>query len=91
MKDDSNRAAVVLSVEVVLMRKGGPQYHLVLARLARDYSCNIFECFEHPDYLKSVLKDIYGNDYHALIESLELELGELVSEKEVAAFLGALR
>jgi hypothetical protein len=88
---NSNKSMVVLSVEVVLMRKGGPQYHLVLARLERDYGCKIYDCFEHPDYLKAVLKDVYGSDYNVIVDNLEAELGELVSEKEVARFLEVLR
>ncbi len=88
---NSNKSMVVLSVEVVLMRKGGPQYHLTLARLERDYGCKIFDCFEHPDYLKAVLKDVYGSDYATMVDNLEAELGELVSEKEVAGFLEVLR
>lgn len=92
MKDqNSNKSLVVLSVEVVLMRRGGPQYHLVLARLERDYGCKIYDCFEHPDYLKSVLKDVYGSDYKTIVDSLEGELGEIASEKDVASFLEALR
>jgi len=88
---NSNKSVVVLSVEVVLMRKGGPQYHQVLARLERDYECKIFDCFEHPEYLKAVLQDVYGEDYKTIVDNLEVELGEIVSEKGVAGFLEALR
>lgn len=88
---NSNKSIVVLSVEVVLMRKGGPQYHLALARLERDYGCKIFDCFEHPDYLKAVLQDVYGTDYKAIVASLVDELGEIVSEPDVAGFLESLK
>jgi hypothetical protein len=92
MKDqNSNKSLVVLSVEVVLMRKGGPQYHLVLARLERDYGCKIFDCFEHPDYLKAVLQDVYGSDYQTIVDSLVDDLGEIASEQDVAGFLKVLR
>jgi hypothetical protein len=92
MKDqNSNKSLVVLSVEVVLMRKGGPQYHLVLARLERDYGCKIFDCFEHPDYLKAVLQDVYGPDYQTIVDSLVDELGEIASEQDVTGFLKGLR
>jgi hypothetical protein len=88
---NSNKSVVVLSVEVVLMRKGGPQYHQVLANLERDYECKIFDCFEHPEYLKAVLQDVYGEDYKTIVDNLEVELGEIVSEKSVAGFLESLR
>ncbi len=92
MKDqNSNKSIVVLSVEVVLMRKGGPQYHQVLSRLERDYGCKVFDCFEHPEYLKTVLHDVYGPDYDSIIDNLEVELSEIASEKDVADFLAILR
>lgn len=91
MTNQSNKAAVVLSVEVVLMRKGGPQYQLVLAKLEARYGCGIFDCFERPEYLKSVLMEVYGKEYDTIIANLEVELGGMVSEKEVSAFLDALR
>lgn len=88
---NSNKSMVVLSVEVVLMRKGGPQYHLVLARLERDYGCKIYDCFERPDYLKAVLQDVYGSDYKTIVDNLEGELGEIASEPDVVGFLKALK
>jgi hypothetical protein len=92
MKDQhSRKSMVILSVEIVLMRKGGPQYQQVLARLERDYDCKIFDCFEHPEYLKAILQGIYGNDYVSIVDNIEAELSEVVQEKEVADFLTALR
>lgn len=82
---------IILSVEVVLMRKGGPQYQLVLARLEHDHNCKIFDCFEHPEYLKSVLQDVYGKEYPSIVEGIESELGEVKGEKEVDGFLDALK
>ncbi len=89
MNDDS-RAALVLSIEVVLMRRGGPQYHQVLAKLENYYDCKIFDCFEHPDYLKLVLREVYPNDYQKIIDDFKIELDELVSQKEIAEFLEML-
>lgn len=90
MKDDKFKAMVAISVEVVLMRKGGPQYQLVLARLERDYDCKIIDCYHHPEYLRAVLIDVYGKDYPRILESLEAELGEIIDEKEIIEFLGVL-
>lgn len=91
MTGNNYKAMVTFSVEVVLMRKGGPQYHLVLARLERDYNCKIFDCFEKPEYLKSVLRDVYGKEYQDIIENIAAELGEVVDEKEIAEFLSKMR
>ena len=91
MSENPYKAVVAISVEVVLMRKGGPQYQLAVARLERDYECKIFDCFDHPEYLKSVLQDVYGKDYSDLVEKIEMELGESASEKDIAEFLGVLK
>jgi hypothetical protein len=91
MNDKDSRAALVLSIEVVLMRKGGPQYHQVLARLERDYECKIFDCYEHPEFLKAVLQEVYPDDYQTIIDDLIVELDEMVTQKEIAEFLSLLK
>ncbi len=91
MQNNNLKALVAISVEVVLMRMSGPQYFLALSRLERDYECKIADCFDHPEYLKNVLKDVYGNSYDRILGDLEAEMGEIVSEKEIKDFLNALR
>lgn len=91
MQNNNLKALVTISIEVVLMRTSGPQYFLTLSRLERDYGCKIADCFEHPEYLKNVLKDVYENSYGRILDDLETELGEIASEKEIKDFLSALR
>ncbi|HEY8109353.1 MAG TPA: hypothetical protein VIG05_00605 [Candidatus Nitrosotenuis sp.] len=91
MQNNNLKALVAISIEVVLMRTNGPQYFLALSRLERDYECKIADCFEHPEYLKNVLKDVYENSYDRILDDLESELGEITSEKEIKDFLSALR
>lgn len=91
MDNNSLKSMVALSVEVVLMRKGGAQYQQALARLEADYGAKIFDCFEHPQYLKAVLRQIYAKEYPTILESLEAELGEIASERGVVEFLKALK
>lgn len=91
MQDNDLKTLVAISVEVVLMRIDGPQYFLVPTKLERDYDCKIIDCFEHPEYLKNVLKDVYENSYDKVLEDLETELGEIISEKEIQDFLNILK
>ena len=91
MQNNNFKALVAISIEVVLMRTNGPQYFLALSRLERDYECKIADCFEHPEYLKNVLKDVYENSYDRILDDLESELGEITSEKEIKDFLSVLR
>jgi hypothetical protein len=90
VSDNNSRAALALSIEIVLMRRGGPQYHRIIAKLENYYDCKIFDCFEHPEYLKAVISEVYPNDYHAIIQDLRIELDELASQKEIIEFLELL-
>ncbi|MEM3172136.1 MAG: hypothetical protein QXE82_01200 [Candidatus Nitrosotenuis sp.] len=91
MTETNPKPIVAISVEIVLMRKGGPQYQLVLARLEKYYNCKIFDCFEHPEYLSFVLREVYGADYEKIVEQIEWELGENADDPGVRKFLDALR
>ena len=91
MSDKNLKALVAISVEVVLMRTNGPQYFSVTAKLEGDYGCKITDCFEHPEYLKNVLRNVYGDSYGKILEDLESELGEIASEKEIQDFLNVLK
>jgi hypothetical protein len=48
------KLALVSAAELVLMRKGNTKYNLVVARLGALYDCKIIDCYEHPEYLKTV-------------------------------------
>ena len=91
MSNNDSKAALVLSIEIVLMRRGGPQYHQIVAKLENYYDCKIFDCFEHPEYLKAVISEVYPNDYQKIIDDLIVELDELATQKEIAEFLNLLR
>ena len=90
MSNNDSKAALVLSIEIVLMRRGGPQYHQIVAKLENYYDCKIFDCFEHPEYLKAVISEVYPNDYQTIIEDFKVELDDLASQKEIAEFLRLL-
>ncbi|MGB9003487.1 MAG: hypothetical protein WCC52_06765, partial [Nitrosotalea sp.] len=59
---EQNKLAFVTCIEVVLMRRGNANYHLVMARLDSLYNCTVMDCYEHPEYLKTVLKEVYKED-----------------------------
>lgn len=91
MRDNDYRAMVALSVEIVLMRRGGPEYQLVVARLENDYDFKIFDCYDHPDYLRTVLKDVYGDEYQGIVDAIEVEFADMAERKEITDFLTKIR
>jgi hypothetical protein len=86
---DPHQIALISCIEVVLMRRGNINYNLVLAKLNSLYDCTISDCYDHPEYLKTVLKKVYKEDYIYIIKEIRLELGDLVVE-EINDFINIL-
>jgi len=48
--------------------------------------CKITDCYDHPEYLKTVLKDVYKEDYHSVISQIRSYLGELENDPIIIDF-----
>jgi hypothetical protein len=84
---EPNKIALISCIEIVLMSRGNTKYNLVVAKLYSLYNCAVRECYEHQEYLKTVLKEVYKEDYNSIIDEIELQLGDLIEEKDIANFL----
>jgi len=83
---EQHKNALVACLEVVLMSKGNTQYNLLAAKLNSLYDCTISDCYDHPDYLKPILKEVYKEDYNPIIEQIKLHLEDLVNEEDMTNF-----
>lgn len=86
---DAHELALISCIEVVLMRRGNVNYNLVLSKLHSLFDCTIRDCYEHPEYLKTVLKEVYKENYYSIIHEIRVELGDLVVE-EISDFINIL-
>ena len=84
---EQHKKAVISCVELVLMRRNNTYYNLVVAKLGSHYNSTIMDCYEHPEYLRTILKDVYKEDYNSIIDEIRLHLDELVNVQEIANFL----
>ena len=85
--DEQHKIALISIIEIVLMSGGNIKYNLVTSKLNSLYDCSIRDCYEKPEYLKTVLKDVYKKDYNSIIEEIKLHLRDLANEKDIADFL----
>lgn len=85
------KTIIAFSVEVVLMRMGGPEYRSVLSKLETEFGSSITECYENPAALKKVLKQVYNEKYGKIIDYLEGELMEWGDNEEIQHFLNSLK
>ena len=84
--DEQHKIALISCLEVVLMRKSNTKYNMLVAKLNSLYDCSIKDCCENPEYLKTILKEVYKEDYNSIIEEIKLQLDELVKEKDMSDF-----
>ncbi len=83
---EQNKLALLSCIELVLMKRGNTDYNLVVAKLNSLYSCTIRDCYEHPNYLGAVLKDVYDGEYTHIIDEIKLQLDELTNVEEIRNF-----
>jgi hypothetical protein len=88
--DNIMKALATLAIEKTLLDIGKPVYDTVTNRLSKKYHCYISDCFEKPEYLKAVLKELYGESYNEIITSIEQELKEVIENKKIKVFLRVL-
>jgi len=82
-----SKALLTLAIEETLTNMGKPVLDEVARRLFTNYKCYIPDCHEHPEYLKNVLKELYGNCYNTVVESIMKNLGEFTTKKSITNFL----
>ena len=87
---DTMKALTAMAIEKTLLDMGKPVYEKVANTIQEKYYCYIPDCYEHPEYLKDVLKDLYGNAYTEIVSSIEEQLSEFAYKKKIDAFLTVL-
>ena len=84
--DERRGIALISIIEMVLMRKENTKYNLLVAKLSSRYDCTVRDCYQHPEYLRAVLKEVYNDDYNPIIDDIKLHLGDLSNEKDITTF-----
>lgn len=84
---DVKKALVTVVIERALLDFGKPALEKVTGRLNKEYNCYLPDCYEHPEYLDSILKQLYGNASKAITESITRQLEEFNYQKPIEKFL----
>ena len=75
--DKENKVAFMTCVELVLMKRGNTNYHLAIAKLHTLYDCELHDCIDHPERLKTVLKEVYKEEYSSVLDEISWETDRL--------------
>lgn len=85
-----NKALFAMAVEDALNETGKPTLEMVTTKLLKEYKSSIPDCLEHPEYMKNVLRQIFGYADVAVIAKIKKNLGEFSQERPVSEFLKVL-
>src|SRR6267143_6866655 len=81
------KSLVSLAIEQTLIEIGGHTLETVTRRLFEKYHCYLPDCYETPEYLKEILKELFEDSYSEIIGSIKTRLDEFSSEVHIAEFL----
>ncbi len=85
------KAIVVLAVEHTLLKIDKKTLEKVQEEMHQKYKCGISDCYEHPEYLGKILKDLFGISYHEVVRDVNKYLDEFAYQKPIAEFLAKIK
>ena len=85
--DKVRQALVSLVIEETLLGIDLSTYYKVTDELKKRYHCYLTDCYEHPEYLNVILKDLYGNFSSQILKSINEKLKEYSHQKPIAKFI----
>jgi len=90
-QEQIGKGLVTLATEKALLDVGKPTYDKVVEMLYSKYHCYLPDCYEHPEYLSSVLKTLFGKSGQMIVELIRPQLEDFKYKKPIANFLKVIR
>ena len=87
MQDDARKFLVGLAIEKTLLEINKSYLDKFESMIYERHQCSILDCYEHPEYLKTILKDLYGNSSAVIIEYIQKQLEEFETQQGVSYFI----
>ncbi len=82
---------VIASVIEKVLMKIGVAAHAKVSDILEVHNLDFSHCYQNPDVLNLALKDVFGNDYRIVVETIRTELHGLSDDgKNIAKFIQKL-
>ena len=83
----NEKGLVRMAIDDALLEFDKSALEKVVNKLHDDYKCGIQDCYENPEYLKKVLRDLYDNSYSTILDSVKKKLEKHAGTKSIEKFL----
>lgn len=88
--DLMKKTIVVLAMKNTFLELGLEEFDKIVLLLQKDHNCSLEDCYENPEALKQVLKDLFGDSYNEIMSSLKENIKNISSHKSTENFLNVL-
>ncbi len=89
-EDLMKKTMVTLALKNTLLELGVQEYDKVMSLLQKDYNSTLEDCYENPEFLKQILKDLFGDSYEDILSSLNENMKDISTQKDIKDFLQVL-
>ncbi|MGI0046982.1 MAG: hypothetical protein ACREBB_07325 [Nitrosotalea sp.] len=87
---DMKKNLVTLAIGKTLIDIDSRRYTEVSKLLDEKYNLKLPDCYEYPEHLRETLKELYGNSYKFLVDSIKEKLSDFPDHLEITKFLDVL-
>ena len=84
------KSLISLAVEKSLRQIGHPIYEKVIQKLDEEYHCYLPDCYEYPEHLNKIFKELFGDNYKTIVALIRDNLEDVSEQKSVIDFLTAI-
>ncbi len=84
---DDPKVLIIAAIEKSLLEIGKPDLNKVKQRLMEDYNRTLADCYDEPEFLSRILKDIYGKAHVTIVDAIKKNLDNMSETKQVKEFL----
>ena len=84
---DDPKVLIITAIEKSLLEIGKPDLNKVKQRLMDDYNRTLADCYDEPEFLARILKDIYGKAHVTIVDSIKKNLESMMSLEPVKKFV----
>ncbi|MEW6043709.1 MAG: response regulator [Thermoproteota archaeon] len=90
MATDAKKALVSFTITETLLEISPTATNEAGDRLYTKYGCYFSDCLEHPEYLKDILYEIFGEGSSSVIKIIRSKLEKLEDQQPISNFLSVL-
>ncbi|HJU13559.1 MAG TPA: hypothetical protein VJ792_03805 [Candidatus Nitrosotalea sp.] len=86
-----SKALVSLAVEQSIIEAGGSMaLEAVSNKMSEKHLCHLHDCYEHPEYLGTILAEMAASTSHTVVKLVRNRLEEFSYKGEIQGFLEKL-